>query len=173
MAPKTLSAFLSPLSFPHNPTLFNPNLPQIPTKKRSVVFCRFSHPQKNYDKSPVSDIDLLEGTGAAAPTPGDRFLERHRSFEAAKLILKEKKNNNNKKKKDKPLKVSTAVACCYGCGAPLQTSEVDAPGYVDPETYALVLNFAIFWIFLYKVLYIGTDENMYAQKAFVEMCNMV
>ncbi|EXC13942.1 Nitric oxide synthase 1 [Morus notabilis] len=137
MAPKTLSAFLSPLSFPHNPTIFNPNLPQIPTKKRSPVFCRFSHPQKNYDKSPVSEIDLPEGTGAAAPTPGDRFLERHRSFEAAKLILKENKNNNNNKKKDKPLKVSTAVACCYGCGAPLQTSEVDAPGYVDPETYAL------------------------------------
>ncbi|ONK80075.1 uncharacterized protein A4U43_C01F13620 [Asparagus officinalis] len=32
---------------------------------------------------------------------------------------------------------STSVACCYGCGAPLQTVELDAPGYVDLETYEL------------------------------------
>lgn len=76
-----------------------------------------------------------EGTGAAAPTPGDRFLESRRSFEAAKVLLKEKKKN--KRQKEKPLKVSTAVASCYGCGAPLQTSEPDAPGYSDPDTYAL------------------------------------
>ena len=138
MAPKILSTFLSSLSFPHNPTIFNPKLPQISPRKRSLVLCRFSQPQQGYDKTPVSEINLPEGTGAAAPTPGDRFLERHRSVEAAKLILKE---NKKKKKKEKPLKVSTAVACCYGCGAPLQTSELDAPGYVDLETYALVLNF--------------------------------
>nr|POE90546.1 isoform 2 of no-associated protein 1, chloroplastic/mitochondrial [Quercus suber] len=30
-----------------------------------------------------------------------------------------------------------AVATCYGCGAPLQTSDSDAPGYVDIETYEL------------------------------------
>lgn len=35
-------------------------------------------------------------------------------------------------------KAPTNVACCYGCGAPLQTVELDAPGYVDLETYELV-----------------------------------
>ncbi|KAE8720184.1 NO-associated protein 1 [Hibiscus syriacus] len=31
-----------------------------------------------------------------------------------------------------------ATACFYGCGAPLQTSELDAPGYVDKDAYELV-----------------------------------
>ncbi|PON53157.1 Circularly permuted (CP)-type guanine nucleotide-binding (G) domain containing protein [Trema orientale] len=139
MAPKTLSTILSPLSFPHNPTLFSPKLPNLYSKP-SLVLCRLSQPQQSYNKTPISELELSDpapgpaGTGAAAPTPGDRFLERHRSVEAAKLLLKE---NKKKKKREKPLKVSTAVASCYGCGAPLQTSELDAPGYVDPETYAL------------------------------------
>ena len=41
-------------------------------------------------------------------------------------------------KKEKVLKVSMAVATSYGCGAPFQTSDSDAPGYVDIETYELV-----------------------------------
>lgn len=52
-------------------------------------------------------------------------------------MLKENKKDR-KRKKDKALKVSLAVASCYGCGAPLQTLELDAPGYVEPETYELV-----------------------------------
>lgn len=43
-----------------------------------------------------------------------------------------------KKKKDKALKASLLLPSCYGCGAPLHTSETDAPGYVDPDTYYLV-----------------------------------
>ncbi|KAL6005598.1 hypothetical protein ACLOJK_006168 [Asimina triloba] len=70
-------------------------------------------------------------TGAASPTRGDIFLQRQQS-EANK-----KKKPKRKKKLDAGLIVSTAIVCCYGCGAPLQTSEVDAPGYVDPDTYAL------------------------------------
>ncbi|XP_062092187.1 putative nitric oxide synthase isoform X2 [Humulus lupulus] len=138
MALKTLSTILSPLSFPYNPTLFSSKLPKLHSKP-SLVLCRLSQPQQGYNHSPISKVNLSDptpipdGTGAAAPTPGDRFLERHRSIEAAKLIKKE----NKKKKKDKPFKVSTAVASCYGCGAPLQTSELDAPGYVDADTYAL------------------------------------
>ena len=57
--------------------------------------------------------------------------------------MTEKKAETKKKKKkimnkEKVLKVSMAVATCYGCGAPLQTSDSDAPGYVDIETYELV-----------------------------------
>ncbi|XP_050385783.1 NO-associated protein 1, chloroplastic/mitochondrial isoform X2 [Argentina anserina] len=125
MAPKTLSSFLSPFSLPIPTT-------NLPNHRRhhypALILCRFSPPLSE-PRSPEP-----EGTGAAAPTPGDRFLESRRSFDAAKLILKEKKK---KRLKEKPLKLSTAVACCYGCGAPLQTSEPDAPGYSDPETYAL------------------------------------
>ncbi|XP_062000071.1 putative nitric oxide synthase [Rosa rugosa] len=132
MAPKTLSSFLSPFTFTlPNPKLLNLNLHLHPNP--TLILCRFSQP---HQKTPLSEPQLPqpEGTGAAAPTPGDRFLESRRSFDAAKLLLKEKKK---KRLKEKPLKLSTAVACCYGCGAPLQTSEPDAPGYSDPETYAL------------------------------------
>ena len=56
--------------------------------------------------------------------------------------MTEKKAETKKKKmmmkKEKVLKVSMAVATCYGCGALLQTSDSDAPGYVDIETYELV-----------------------------------
>lgn len=31
----------------------------------------------------------------------------------------------------------SGLASCYGCGAPLQTAEEAAPGYVDPDTYQL------------------------------------
>lgn len=144
MAPKTLSSFLSP---PFTlPTIPNTKLVNLHNKPPfTLILCRFSQ------KSPLSETPLSgpkpvpEGTGAAAPTPGDRFLESRRSFEAAKVLLKEKKK---KRQKEKPLKVSTAVASCYGCGAPLQTSEPDAPGYSDPDTYALVqvvFNFLLGW----------------------------
>ena len=90
---------------------------------------------------PLSETQLLssepEGTGAAAPTRGDRFLERQQADEAAKLVIKDIKKSK-KKKTNKLLKIKTAVASCYGCGAPLQTSELDAPGYVDTDTYELV-----------------------------------
>lgn len=136
MAPKTLSSFLSLFTLPSNLTIPNTKIINL-YNKPTLILCRFSQ------KSPLSETQLSgpkpvpvpEGTGAAAPTPGDRFLESRRSFEAAKVLLKEKKK---KRQKEKPLKVSTAVASCYGCGAPLQTSEPDAPGYSDPDTYALV-----------------------------------
>ncbi|KHN11732.1 Putative nitric oxide synthase [Glycine soja] len=79
-----------------------------------------------------------EAPGAAAPSPGEKFLERQQSFEDAKLILKENNKNKKKKKKDNAIKASRVVASCYRCGAPLHTSDADAPGYVDPETYELV-----------------------------------
>nr|XP_023885861.1 NO-associated protein 1, chloroplastic/mitochondrial-like [Quercus suber] len=55
--------------------------------------------------------------------------------------MTEKKAETKKKKKmmkkEKVLKVSMVVATCYGCGAPLQTSDSDAQGYVDIETNEL------------------------------------
>ncbi|KAJ4776780.1 P-loop containing nucleoside triphosphate hydrolases superfamily protein [Rhynchospora pubera] len=86
-----------------------------------------------------------EGAGAAAPTRGEVFLEMQRSSAAAAQIMKDYKRQEDyrerkKKRKEKKLvraKVASNVACCYGCGAPLQIEERDAPGFVEPETYEL------------------------------------
>lgn len=78
----------------------------------------------------------LDGAGAAAPTRGDVFLQLHQSSAASASVFAETKKK--KKSKDKAAKSSSVTApSCYGCGAPLQTSESDAPGYVEPETYSL------------------------------------
>ncbi|XP_021285957.1 NO-associated protein 1, chloroplastic/mitochondrial isoform X2 [Herrania umbratica] len=139
MALKTISTFLSPLSLPnhHNFSNFNTkslNIYRIPT----LVSCKSTQSQTQ-SQFPLSETQLLssepDGTGAAAPTRGDRFLERQQADEAAKLVIKEIRKS--KKKKKKVLKVNTLVASCYGCGAPLQTSELDAPGYVDTDAYEL------------------------------------
>lgn len=139
MALKTLSTFLSPLPLPKHYTLsiFNPVSLNI-YRKSTPLSCKSTH-SHSPSQLPLSDTKLLssepEGTGAASPTRGDRFLERQQADEAAKLLIKEIKKT--KKKTKKVLKVNTVTACCYGCGAPLQTSEVDAPGYVDMDTYEL------------------------------------
>ncbi|KAL1136314.1 hypothetical protein V6Z11_A12G231700 [Gossypium hirsutum] len=139
MALKTPSTFLSPLFLPKHYTLsiFNPVSLNI-YRKPTPLSCKSTH-SHSPSQLPLSDTKLLssepEGTGAASPTRGDRFLERQQADEAAKLLIKEIKKT--KKKTKKVLKVNTATACCYGCGAPLQTSEVDAPGFVDMDTYEL------------------------------------
>ncbi|KAJ6848942.1 putative nitric oxide synthase isoform X1 [Iris pallida] len=114
---------LSP-SFPPSPLHNNKTLTLTPTK----FSCRAAHP---------SAVDP-DGTGAAAPTRGDIFLDRHRAELAAKIILKEnRKKIKDNRKASAGKKPSSAVASCYGCGAPLQTVESDSPGYVDTETYEL------------------------------------
>lgn len=119
-----LSTFLSSLSLPNSNIKFFKF-----HSKPTLIVCKATAP-------PYTQSDS-EGTGAAAPTRGDRFLELQQAREAAKIVvIKERKKQ--KKKKDKVLKVNSAVASCYGCGAPLQTAESDAPGYVDPDTYELV-----------------------------------
>lgn len=178
MAPKTLSSFLSPFTLPYTLTIPTTKILTLHSKP-TLILCTYSHRQNTHRKSSVSETQYPNsppepaGTGAAAPTPGDRFLERHRSVEAAKVLLKEKK----KKKKEKP-KVTTTVPCCYGCGAPLQTSEPDAPGYSDPETYALVwimwfyLKFCSFWIIGYLgslfVLYMFGMSDFLSKKSTFE-----
>ena len=58
---------------------------------------------------------------------------------AASIVLKKSQQKKKEKKRTTEAKVSsTAFACCYGCGAPLQTDEFNAPGYVNSETYELV-----------------------------------
>ncbi|XP_038683754.1 NO-associated protein 1, chloroplastic/mitochondrial [Tripterygium wilfordii] len=133
MAPKCLSLFMSSLSLPHPILITRPNFVKFYAKHTPIVCKSTQSPSQT--RQTVSEIPEQEGAGAAAPTRGERFLEREQAIEAAKLIAKEMKKH--KKKKEKALKVSKSIACCYGCGAPVQTSEVDAPGYVEPSTYEL------------------------------------
>lgn len=71
--------------------------------------------------------------GPSAKSRGQIFLEKALDkHDSAQSNIKEKR----KKKKKKVPEMSTEPVC-YGCGAPLQTVEVDGPGYVTPETYEL------------------------------------
>ncbi|CAI9767611.1 unnamed protein product [Fraxinus pennsylvanica] len=120
LAPKSLSS-LSSFS------LLNPTLTKYHTVKPTFIICKST---QCYTPEP-------NGAGPSAPTRGDIFLERHSSLDASAAVLTENKEST-KKKKEKVFKVSSYVInSCYGCGAPLQTSETDAPGYVDLETYNL------------------------------------
>ncbi|KAL5718376.1 nitric-oxide synthase (NADPH) [Ranunculus cassubicifolius] len=123
MAPKSLFSFsfstsLSPFSLTHNP---HNSLVQNLNKSTPIFFCKLQI------STPITETS---GTGAAAPTRGDVFLSRQQSIEAASIT------KPKKKPKKKP-KISTDITCCYGCGAPLQIIQVDAPGYVHPPTYEL------------------------------------
>ncbi|XP_010264328.1 PREDICTED: putative nitric oxide synthase isoform X2 [Nelumbo nucifera] len=148
MAPKSLLTFsvsLSPFCAPSKLANPNPNfLFRIHHHLPTLVICKATNSQSQQQKQNSEaqyfsfSVAEPEGTGAAAPTRGQIFLERQQSIEAAALVLA---SNKKKKKKGKSssagLKLSPASASCYGCGAPLQTSEVDAPGYVEPDTYEL------------------------------------
>ncbi|ESQ45831.1 hypothetical protein EUTSA_v10010252mg [Eutrema salsugineum] len=120
-----------------------PSLPRRITRREPTLTVIYRNPANSIVCKSIANsesaISLSErdGFAAAAPTPGERFLENQRAHEAQKVIKKEKKK---KKKKDEAVVrkvVDTSVSCCYGCGAPLQTSDVDSPGFVDLVTYDL------------------------------------
>ncbi|KAF3617174.1 putative nitric oxide synthase [Capsicum annuum] len=121
MAPKllSLSSLSSICSFPipnSSPTNY-----KFHTPKPTLILCKSTEP---------------DGCGAAAPTRGDIYLQRQQSVAASSSVLATTKKK--KKKKDKMMfQASNLAPCCYGCGAPLHTSQVDAPGFVDQETYDL------------------------------------
>ncbi|PHT52962.1 NO-associated protein 1, chloroplastic/mitochondrial [Capsicum baccatum] len=121
MAPKllSLSSLSSICSFPipnSSPTNY-----KFHTPKPTLILCKSTEP---------------DGCGAAAPTRGDIYLQRQQSVAASLSVLATTKKK--KKKKDKMMfQASNLAPCCYGCGAPLHTSQVDAPGFVDQETYDL------------------------------------
>lgn len=148
MAPKTL--ILSPLCpFPLFHQFRNPNsnyLKFYPSKPL-IIICKSteSQTQQNPQTEP-------EGFGAAAPTRGEIFLERQQSLAASTTVLAAIKKKKKKKteKLNGYMKGSPVIPSCYGCGAPLQTMETDAPGYVDPDTYELVRN--SFWVRLICLL---------------------
>ncbi|XP_011076376.1 putative nitric oxide synthase [Sesamum indicum] len=139
LAPKPLS--LSSLSaFRTHYSFQNPYPKSFPPrfncrKPLSFIICKSAQTD-----SPNSSLSTPEpdGSGPSAPTRGDLFLQRHQSSAASATVLAEIKEKKKKKNKQKAAKASSFTGpSCYGCGAPLQTSEADAPGYVEVETYNL------------------------------------
>ncbi|WOL13260.1 nitric oxide synthase isoform X4 [Canna indica] len=127
------------LSSSSSPLPLFSNFPNLQTlapypRKISQISCRAASSPSPPSPSPPSSVEP-EGTGAATPTRGDLYLERQQSMSAAALVLKNR--DKTRRKRRNGAKMHTNVACCYGCGAPLQTTEIDAPGYVNAETYEL------------------------------------
>ncbi|KAL4557166.1 hypothetical protein LXL04_035338 [Taraxacum kok-saghyz] len=141
MIPKTLSltsfsTFLLPHQF---------KTPKFCNSSRTIVICKPINSQTQQQNQPPLQTQLSvaspesQGTGAAAPTRGDIFLERqqHLAASASALVIEKKKKKKKAKTSGSLKSTSTSTYSCYGCGAPLQISETDAPGYVEPETYEL------------------------------------
>ncbi|MCL7024407.1 hypothetical protein MKW94_006288, partial [Papaver nudicaule] len=110
---------------------------------RTQIFCKITdsrnpthHQQRNAGATEQVSVEI-DSEGAAAPTRGDLFFSRQKSMADAALALSIEKKLRRVKRREKPKVSSVAIASCYGCGAPLQTSEVDAPGYVELQTYEL------------------------------------
>ncbi|KAL5196412.1 hypothetical protein ABZP36_008397 [Zizania latifolia] len=81
-----------------------------------------------------------DGAGPAAPSRGDRFLGSQLAAAAAASVLSQEDAERRRRRQEKRQALArkpTGTACCYGCGAPLQTAVDAAPGYVDPATYEL------------------------------------
>ncbi|KAL6848477.1 hypothetical protein ACP4OV_021771 [Aristida adscensionis] len=80
------------------------------------------------------------GVGPAAPSRGDRFIGRQLAAEAAARVLAPEDAERRRRRKERRRALArkpSGLASCYGCGAPLQTTEEGAPGYVDLATYEL------------------------------------
>ncbi|KAK1273257.1 putative nitric oxide synthase [Acorus gramineus] len=122
MAGGSLLSFTSSFPSPSHLLPRKPKNPKFPSSKTltPTISCTA--------ESSTTTTSSNGGSGAASPSRGELFL--HRQFSTP--VKKPPKNR-------KPVspKPSASVIGCYGCGAPLQTTETDAPGYVDPETYEL------------------------------------
>ncbi|CAA6663289.1 unnamed protein product [Spirodela intermedia] len=100
------------------------------------MYISISQPVRGLSPGPGPLTPLKEPSWRRIADARDRYLERQQAKSAAELVLK-KEAKRTRKKPDGGAKLSTSVTCCYGCGSPLQITEADAPGYVDPETYEL------------------------------------
>ncbi|KAL9258311.1 NO-associated protein 1, chloroplastic/mitochondrial-like protein [Drosera capensis] len=134
ITPKTLS--LTPRSIPHK--TLKPN----PKPHKPIITCKITQTHQNppsfktqLHPKPSPDPN---GSGPAAPTRGELFLEQQKKAKAAaSKVVVGVGADGEKMRKRKVMKMVKSIIGCYGCGAPLQTTESDAPGYVDVETYEL------------------------------------
>ncbi|KAF6175411.1 hypothetical protein GIB67_036502 [Kingdonia uniflora] len=135
MAPESLLSLSTSLfSLPHkfNKILSLKTIIHKPQSKSNIPIIAKS--TNSQTPTPTAEID---GTGAAKPTRGDLFLSRQQAMAAAAAVVFSTSTKDNKKPKKKQRVTSNAVASCFGCGAPLHTLEVDAPGFVELGLYEL------------------------------------
>ncbi|XP_057482305.1 putative nitric oxide synthase isoform X2 [Actinidia eriantha] len=146
MAPKALSlsslATPYPLSLTHQLTNSSRTFLRLHSSKPTLIICKSVRPHTD-KQSPNLETRISvsapdpEGTGAAAPTRGDIFLERQKLLADSARVVGATKKKKKREEVSGSVKVSRVVPSCYGCGAPLQIVESDAPGYVDPDIYEL------------------------------------
>ncbi|XP_062217909.1 putative nitric oxide synthase [Phragmites australis] len=137
-----LSPHLPFLSFPKPlvPPLAVPkphtHRPLLPSRARAAPSSNAASPPP----PPSTSSPPPDGVGPAAPTRGDRFIGRQLAAEAAARVLAPEDAERRRRRKEKRRALAqkpSGLASCYGCGAPLQTAEEGAPGYVDPAAYEL------------------------------------
>lgn len=123
------------MASPHLPFLsFPKTLPPLPPPLKTHAH------RTSLAAAPAPPPAPPDGAGPAAPTRGDRFLGRQLATEAAARVLALEDADRRRRRKEKRRALArkpSGLASCYGCGAPLQTAEEAAPGYVDPDTYQL------------------------------------
>ncbi|XP_047316141.1 putative nitric oxide synthase [Impatiens glandulifera] len=137
---------LTPFTLSHHLTSLNRTFLKLHPSKSTLIICKSSISESFSNRNPEPrqplSIHNSEGTGAATPTRGDIFLDYQQVLAASSAVLsttkkKKKQQQKSEKQLSKPFKASIAISSCYGCGAPLQTEENDAPGYVDLVTFEL------------------------------------
>lgn len=96
---------------------------------------------KDSDESVVPSVQS-ETPKVTGKTRGEIFLERskemlevHSERSSARAI---KTMERRIRKTEKGLVAKRTEPCCYGCGTILQTSAVEAPGYVPIDTFEVV-----------------------------------
>ncbi|GJM89961.1 hypothetical protein PR202_ga06193 [Eleusine coracana subsp. coracana] len=131
MASPRVAAF----SFPRAPVAVHNHHLLLSSRVRAS-----SSPSSSNATSPPPPPSPPDGVGPAALTRGDRFIGRQLAAEAAARVLAPEEAERRRLRKEKRRALArkpSGLASCYGCGAPLQTEEDGAPGYVDPATYEL------------------------------------
>jgi len=121
----------------------SPNVVDIPSKQRTV-------PSFGAGKSDSLIEDENSGSKVTGKSRGEIFLERalgtHDSNSTGRAqVLPEVTRNVRKERKQKREKLAVFVArrdepCCYGCGAVLQSSAAEAPGFLPLATFEVVFS---------------------------------
>ncbi len=116
------------------------NIPQrMPEKPPTGI--QSDEPSKDSEESVVPSV-RSETPKVTGKTRGEIFLERskemlevHSERSSARAI---KTMERRIRKTEKGAVAKRTEPCCYGCGTILQTSAVEAPGYVPIDTFEVV-----------------------------------
>jgi hypothetical protein len=143
------------------------NIPQrMPEKPPTGI--QSDEPSKDSEESVVPSVQS-ETPKVTGKTRGEIFLERskemlevHSERSSARAI---KTMERRIRKTEKGAVAKRTEPCCYGCGTILQTSAVEAPGYVPIDTFEVVRKrlpfffcFDLFSTFLFQMFILQFSE---------------